>query len=176
MRTGTRGSGFLVRMRRLCGLVTCTASMVVKPGVTTVLPGCMLRSSVAFTSSAVKGLPSWNFTPGRRTNSQVVSFTFHEVARPGWSCNDVSQRGSVSYTVTNEFAVRTWVDRPGSMVVASAGWEMTIWAVWAATGKAVARTRTAASVATRMSEAVYRPRLRPGNVPRGGPKSLLRSI
>ena len=40
------------------GLTIWTASMVVKPGVTTVLPGTMLRSSVALTSSAVKGAPS----------------------------------------------------------------------------------------------------------------------
>ena len=55
MRTAMSGSGFLVRMRIVSGFTTCTASMVVKPGVTTVLPDCMLRSSVALTSSAVNG-------------------------------------------------------------------------------------------------------------------------
>jgi hypothetical protein len=58
MRTAMSGSGFLVRMRMTEGLKIWTASMVVKPGVTTVLPGTMLRSSVALTSSAVKGAPS----------------------------------------------------------------------------------------------------------------------
>ncbi len=68
------------------GLTIWTASMVVKPGVTTVLPGTMLRSSVALTSSAVKGAPSWNLTPGRSVNSHVVSLTvFHDVANPGRS-------------------------------------------------------------------------------------------
>ena len=57
----------------------------------------MLRSSVALTSSAVSGAPSWNLTPGRSVNSHVVSFTaFHAVARPGWSLSAVSQRVSVS--------------------------------------------------------------------------------
>ncbi len=97
MRTAMSGSGFLVRMRMVSGLTTCTASMVVKPGVTTVLPGCILRSNVALTSSAVKGLPSWNFTFGRKVNSHVVSLTvFQAVARPGVSWSAVSQRVSVS--------------------------------------------------------------------------------
>jgi hypothetical protein len=57
----------------------------------------MFRSSVAFTSSAVSGAPSWNFTPWRSVKSHVVSFTcFHDVASPGWSLSDPSQRVSVS--------------------------------------------------------------------------------
>ena len=84
-------------MRIVSGLTICTASIVVKPGVTTVLPTRMLRSSVALTSSAVNGAPSWNLSPGRSVNSQVVSLTvFQEVARPGWSWSAVSQRVSVS--------------------------------------------------------------------------------
>jgi hypothetical protein len=44
------------------------------------------RSMVKITSSAVSGVPSWNFTPGRSVNSHVVSLTFfHAVARPGTS-------------------------------------------------------------------------------------------
>ena len=46
----------------------------------------MLRSSVALTSSAVRGAPSWNRTPWRSVNYHVVSFTFfHEVASPSFS-------------------------------------------------------------------------------------------
>ena len=57
----------------------------------------MLRSSVALTSSAVSGVPSWNFTPCRSVNSHVVSLTcFHDVASPGWSLSALSQRVSVS--------------------------------------------------------------------------------
>ena len=97
MRTAMSGSGFLVMMRMTVGLAIWTASMVVKPGVTTVLPGCRFRSSVALTSSAVRGAPSWNFTPCLSVNSHVVSLTFfHEVASPGWSWSEVSHRVSVS--------------------------------------------------------------------------------
>jgi hypothetical protein len=97
MRTGSRGSGFLVMMRTTPGVGTCTASMVAKPAVTPVRPGIRLRSSVAFTSSAARGAPSWNFTPGRSVNSHVVSLTArHDVARAGWSARDPSQRVSES--------------------------------------------------------------------------------
>src|SRR5262250_3335280 len=58
------------------------------------------------------------------------------------------------------------------MVVASAGWEMTIWAGCAATGRTEERTRQAASIAARMCEAVYRPQPQPGNVPRDAPERL----
>ena len=97
MRTGTRGSGFLVITRIVPGLTTSTASIVAKPECTIVRPGIVFRSIVALTSSAVSGAPSWNLTPGRSANSHVVSFTlFHEVARPGTSLSPVSQRVSVS--------------------------------------------------------------------------------
>ena len=73
-------------MRMVVGLTTWTASNVANPGCTTVLPGSMLRSSVALTSSAVRGAPSWNRTPWRSVNSHVVSLTFlQEVASPGCS-------------------------------------------------------------------------------------------
>ncbi len=98
MRTAIRGSGFLVTMRTVVGFTAVTDSMVANPAVTTVLPGTRFRSIVARTSSAVSGEPSWNFTPGRSVNSQVVSLSaFHEVARPGWSCSAVSHRVSESY-------------------------------------------------------------------------------
>ena len=94
---GQSGSGFLVTMRIVRGSTTCTASIVAKPGLHDRLAGDHLRSSVALTSSAVSGAPSWNFTPGRSVNSHVVSFTlFHDVASPGWSLSAVSQRVSVS--------------------------------------------------------------------------------
>src|SRR5438132_715830 len=47
------------------GFATWTDSIVAKPACTTVLPGTRLRSSVALTSSAANGTPSWNFTPWR---------------------------------------------------------------------------------------------------------------
>jgi len=84
-------------MRIVVGLTAWTDSIVANPGWTTVLPGWRLRSSVAFTSSAEKGEPSWNRTPWRSVNSHVVSLTlFHAVARPGPSRSAVSQRVSVS--------------------------------------------------------------------------------
>ena len=45
------------------------------------------------TASALKSLPSWNFTPSRRVKVQRVgsaSSTFHEVARPGTSTEALS--------------------------------------------------------------------------------------
>ena len=97
MRTSSSGSGRFVLTRTVVGLTTCTASIVAKPGCTTVLPGCRLRSSVALTSSTVSGAPSWNFTPWRIVNSHVVSLTFfQDVASPGTRRSEASQRVSVS--------------------------------------------------------------------------------
>ena len=97
MRTAISGSGFLVMTRTVPGFTISTASMVANPEWTIVRPGIRLRSIVALMSSAVSGAPSWNFTPGRRANSHVVSFTLrHEVASPGTSLSPVSQRVSVS--------------------------------------------------------------------------------
>ncbi len=53
----------------LCGSTTTISLTVAKSGVrgmTTPLGGRTMRSYVAFTSSAVKSAPSWNFTPLRR--------------------------------------------------------------------------------------------------------------
>src|SRR5207249_2700129 len=48
------------------------------------LSGSRTRSNDALTSRAVKGVPSWNLTPGRSLTSQVVSSRFfHAVARLG---------------------------------------------------------------------------------------------
>src|SRR5258706_2309535 len=45
------------------------------------------RLKVASTSSAVKSVPSWNFTPLRSLNSQVVSSIARQLsARPGFRC------------------------------------------------------------------------------------------
>src|SRR6267142_3368524 len=45
------------------------------------------RLKVASTSSAVKSVPSWNFTPLRSLNSQVVSSTARQLsASPGFRC------------------------------------------------------------------------------------------
>ena len=96
-RTRSRGSGFFVTMRTVVGVTAWMDSIVANPAWTTVLPGSRLRSSVALTSSAVSGEPSWNFTPGRSVSSQVVSFTFrHDVASPGWRRSAASHRVSVS--------------------------------------------------------------------------------
>jgi hypothetical protein len=98
MRTSSSGSGFFVLTRIVVGLTTWTDSIVANPGCTTVLPGWRFRSRVALTSSAVSGAPSWNLTPWRSVNSQVVSLTlFQEVASPGCSRKALSQRVSVSY-------------------------------------------------------------------------------
>ena len=48
--------------------------------------GSCARSMENTTSSAVKGVPSWNFTPFLRWKRQVVAFTCsHEVASAGTS-------------------------------------------------------------------------------------------
>src|SRR6266702_2696379 len=97
MRTGTSGSGFLVTIRSVVGFTAWTLSSVANPDCTTVLPGTMLRSYTALTSSDVNGEPSWNFTSGRSVTSHVVSLTaFHDVASAGWSLSEASQRVSVS--------------------------------------------------------------------------------
>jgi hypothetical protein len=97
MRTGMSGSGFFVVIRRLVGPVASILSIVAKPAVTTVLPGARMRSYTALTSSAVNGVPSWNFTPERSVTSHTVSPAgFHAVASAGCSLRLVSQRVSVS--------------------------------------------------------------------------------
>jgi len=96
-RTSSSGSGFFVTIRMVVGFATWTDSIVAKPACTTVLPGTRLRSSVALTSSAANGTPSWNFTPWRSVNSHVVSFTFFQAtASPGSSRSEPSHRVSVS--------------------------------------------------------------------------------
>src|SRR2546425_12726821 len=95
MRTGTSGSGFLVMIRSVVGFTAWTASSVAKPDCTTVLPGTMLRSYTALTSSAVSGEPSWNFTSGRSVTAHVVSLTaFHDAARARWGLSEGAHRVS----------------------------------------------------------------------------------
>ena len=66
-----------------------------------------MRSIENFTSSAVKSEPSWNFTPSRSLNSQVVgSTTFQEVASPGSSWSLSPDQTSVSKTC---FSASAWV-------------------------------------------------------------------
>src|SRR5207249_10689547 len=97
MVTGASGSGFLLTIRGVVGSTAWTLSSVADPDCSTVLPGTMLRSYTALTSSVVSGEPSWNFTSGRSFTSHVVSLMgFHDVASPGWSLSAASQRVSVS--------------------------------------------------------------------------------
>src|SRR5947207_1498655 len=58
-----------------------------------------MRSIENLTSAAVKSEPSWNFTPGRSLNSQVVSFSaFQLSARRGSSSSPSPDQTSVSNT------------------------------------------------------------------------------
>ncbi len=55
------------------------------------------RSKLNTTSSAVKGVPSWNLTPGRSLKRHVVGFTcVHDSASPGtcFSCLSRTTRNS----------------------------------------------------------------------------------
>src|SRR6185503_7938797 len=85
------------------------------------------RSKVNCTSSAVKGVPSWNFTPFRSLNSQVVlSIGFHDSARPGTrrcfsSCSTRLSKMWVSIELLGE---RLW--KCGSIEVGSLATPMRI--------------------------------------------------
>jgi hypothetical protein len=58
-----------------------------------------MRLMLKATSSAVKSLPSWNLTPGRSLNSQVVSsIGAQDSARPGRFCTFSSRSTSGSKT------------------------------------------------------------------------------
>ena len=75
-----------------------------------------MRSMENFTSSAVSSDPSWNFTPSRILNSQVVSsMGFQDVARPGFSCRFSSAITTVSKMWRRVSAWLPRVDQWGSM-------------------------------------------------------------
>ena len=84
--SGSSGAGAAVEMRKVSGstissLVTCRVIRVKGEGLFGTLAA---RSKVKTTSSAVKGEPSWNVTPGRSLNSHTVSPTgFHDSASAG---------------------------------------------------------------------------------------------
>jgi hypothetical protein len=66
-----------------------------------------MRSIENLTSSAVKSEPSWNFTPRRSLNSQVVGSTsFQLSARPGSTWSWSPDQVSVSKTC---FIASAWV-------------------------------------------------------------------
>jgi hypothetical protein len=97
MRTGSSGSGFLVTTRTVAGFDRLTDSMVAKPAVTTGLARHQVPLDGGLARRPRSCAPSWNFTPGRSVNSQVVSLSaFQEVASPGCSCKAVSHRVSES--------------------------------------------------------------------------------
>jgi hypothetical protein len=59
--------------------------------------GAMARLTENTTSSAVKGLPSWNFTPDRKLKRHTVGDTVvHETANSGASFQSLSRRMSAS--------------------------------------------------------------------------------
>ena len=84
--SGSSGAGAPVVMRKVSGstissAVICRVTSVKGDGLFGTLAA---RSKVKTTSSAVKGEPSWNLTPGRSLNSHTVSLSvFQETARPG---------------------------------------------------------------------------------------------
>ena len=97
--SGSSGAGEPVEMRRVSGstissLVTCRVIRVKGEGLFGTLAA---RSKVKTTSSAVKGEPSLNVTPGRSLNSHTVSPTaFHDSASAGTGscCASLATSGS----------------------------------------------------------------------------------
>src|SRR5438094_7965884 len=114
MRTGTSGSGFLVTIRSVVGFTAWTLSSVANPDCTTVLPGTMLRSYTALTSSAVSGQPSWNLTAGRSRTSHAGSLmAFHDISIPRWTLYAAFQRVSVSYSSKIWLSALLWTRGTG---------------------------------------------------------------
>ena len=101
MRAGRTPSGSAVMMRTV---VSSTFSAPVsepkKPSLSVLASATSLtmRFTVATTESALNGVPSWNVTPSRSLNSQVVSSTCvgSSVARPGCSVPSASLVSRVS--------------------------------------------------------------------------------
>src|SRR5688572_27893862 len=78
------------------------------------------RSMVKITSSAVKGVPSWNFTFWRSLNSHVVSSTsFHEVASAGLTASLSSYSVSLSKKYCSEEFGAKEAKKCGSRVFSS---------------------------------------------------------
>src|SRR5688572_21305457 len=78
------------------------------------------RSMVKITSSAVKGVPSWNFTPWRSLNSQVVSsISLQEVANAGRTLSLSSYSVSLSKKYCSEELGANEAKKCGSRVFSS---------------------------------------------------------
>src|SRR5690606_632272 len=103
--------------------------------------GSKMRSSDALTASALKSVPSWNLTPSRSLNSQVVSSTaLNSVANKGTMLPSLSK--SVRRSKICDVALFDAVSLTpcGSSVGASAG---------------VTYTRSPPSVAAGLSESLF---------------------
>ena len=105
-----------------------------------------IRSIENFTSAAVKGEPSWNFTPGRSLNSQVeVSIAFHEVASRGSRDRSSPDQTRVSKTCLSASA---WVPVAVKCGSIDSGPERTpMFSVWAKTAVEAVSIRAAAKAA-----------------------------
>ena len=90
---GSSGLGPSVRMRTVCSsTLTTSTTLVSRPFMSEF--SCLARMIENTTSSAVKGLPLWYFTPSRSLNSHTLgsSVMRHDVASRGasfiaWSRN-----------------------------------------------------------------------------------------
>ena len=148
MSPGIFGAGVWVRMRIVAGSMTSTARIArtappYPPGLFGTL-GARAREKA--TSSDVSLLPSWNTTPGRRLNSQVVSSTdFQLSASHGMSMASGVRLVSRSKTCEATVALGAALKKCGSMDVAGAARPMRRSAAWAAETEA----RTANAVAQR---------------------------
>src|ERR1700704_1531212 len=82
--------------------------------------GSTYRSRLNLAASALNGEPSWNFTPCRNLNRQVVSVgESHASARPGCGAKLVSKTTSVSKIVFMMLSENALVVTCGSRVSAS---------------------------------------------------------
>ena len=120
----------------------------------------LTRSIENATSSAVKSEPSWNLTPLRSLNSQVVGFTaFQDSAIAGISRESASSVISLSKMCSAMLLFGKRLTKCGSIEVTSA--PMPIWISWA-----LAPIAKLAARATRVRRRVL-DMLVPGEVWRG---------
>ena len=89
------GNGLAVSISTVIGSGACIA--VTADSGPRLAPGVFNRAQVNSTSSAVKGSPLWNRTPGRRWNRHTVGLgRSHAVASAGSIASVSSMRTSVS--------------------------------------------------------------------------------
>src|SRR5574337_2101397 len=86
-RLGSRfGSGFLRWTATVVGLTASIVFIALNPApIGTLTLPLIRRSRLKATASALNGVPSWNFTPGRRLKVSVMPSleVLHEVASSG---------------------------------------------------------------------------------------------